>query len=110
MSLFDHSVSELHKKLNNKEISVTDLVEESYKRIADVEDNVKAFLTLDEENARKSEIRCKIGAEDNGLLFGMPIGVKDNIVTNGLRTTCASKILANFDQFMMRQLCKAKSC
>ena len=60
MSLFDHSVSELHKKLNNKEISVTDLVEESYKRIADVEDNVKAFLTLDEENARKSErIRCK---------------------------------------------------
>lgn len=52
MSLFDHSVSELHKKLNNKEISVTDLVEESYKRIADVEDNVKAFLTLDEENAR----------------------------------------------------------
>ena len=54
MSLFDHSVSELHKKLNNKEISVTDLVEESYKRIADVEDNVKAFLTLDEEtHARK---------------------------------------------------------
>lgn len=99
MSLFDHSVSELHKKLNNKEISVTDLVEESYKRISDVEDNVKAFLTLDEENARAKakELDAKIGAEDNGLLFGMPIGVKDNIVTNGLRTTCASKILANFD-------------
>ena len=99
MSLFDHSVSELHKKLNNKEISVTDLVEESYKRIADVEDNVKAFLTLDEENARAKakELDAKIGAEDNGLLFGMPIGVKDNIVTNGLRTTCASKMLANFD-------------
>ncbi|EDX56584.1 MULTISPECIES: Asp-tRNA(Asn)/Glu-tRNA(Gln) amidotransferase subunit GatA [Bacillus] len=99
MSLFDHSVSALHKKLNNKEISVTDLVEESYKRIADVEDNVKAFLTLDEENARAKakELDAKIGAEDNGLLFGMPIGVKDNIVTNGLRTTCASKILANFD-------------
>ncbi len=61
MSLFDHSVSELHKKLNNKEISVTDLVEESYKRIADVEDNVKAFLTLDEEKrTRESErIRCE---------------------------------------------------
>lgn len=99
MSLFDHSVSELHKKLNSKEISVTDLVEESYKRIADVEDNVKAFLTLDEESARAKakELDTKIGAEDNGLLFGMPIGVKDNIVTKGLRTTCASKILANFD-------------
>jgi aspartyl-tRNA(Asn)/glutamyl-tRNA(Gln) amidotransferase subunit A len=100
VSLFDYSVSALHKKLHSKEISVTDLVDESYKRIAQVEDNVKAFLTLDEEGARAKakELDNKIGkVNEYGLLFGMPIGVKDNIVTKGLRTTCASKILANFD-------------
>ncbi|WP_255405029.1 amidase family protein, partial [Bacillus sp. S1-R5C1-FB] len=78
-------------------MSVTDLVEESYKRISDVEDNVKAFLTLDEENARAKakELVAKIGSEDNGLIFGMPIGVKDNIVNNEICTFCAITIFHN---------------
>ncbi|MBX9975240.1 Asp-tRNA(Asn)/Glu-tRNA(Gln) amidotransferase subunit GatA [Cytobacillus firmus] len=100
MSLFDHKVSELHQLLHKKEITVTDLVSESYKRIGEVEDKVQAFLTLDEERAREAAKRMdgKIGTDDaKGLLFGMPIGVKDNIVTKGLRTTSASKILENFD-------------
>jgi len=100
MSLFDHKVSELHSMLHKKEISVSDLVDESYKRISQVEDKVQAFLTLDEENARKKakELDEKLATEKEfGLLFGMPIGIKDNIVTKGLRTTCASKILYNFD-------------
>jgi aspartyl-tRNA(Asn)/glutamyl-tRNA(Gln) amidotransferase subunit A len=65
-----------------------------------VEDKVKAFLTLDEENARSKakEMDSKLGTDESkGLLFGMPIGIKDNIVTKGLRTTCASKILENFN-------------
>jgi aspartyl-tRNA(Asn)/glutamyl-tRNA(Gln) amidotransferase subunit A len=100
MSLFDHKVSELHSLLHKKEISVSDLVDESYKRISEVEDKVQAFLTLDEENARRKakELDEKLATEKEfGLLFGMPIGIKDNIVTKGLRTTCASKILYNFD-------------
>ncbi|WP_044895075.1 Asp-tRNA(Asn)/Glu-tRNA(Gln) amidotransferase subunit GatA [Bacillus alveayuensis] len=100
MSLFDHKVSELHSMLHKKEISVSDLVDESYKRIAEVEDKVQAFLTLDEENARAKakQLDEKLATEKEfGLLFGMPIGIKDNIVTKGLRTTCASKILYNFD-------------
>jgi len=100
MSLFDHKVSELHSMLHKKEISVSDLVDESYKHISQVEDKVQAFLTLDEENARKKakDLDEKLATEKEfGLLFGMPIGIKDNIVTKGLRTTCASKILYNFD-------------
>jgi aspartyl-tRNA(Asn)/glutamyl-tRNA(Gln) amidotransferase subunit A len=100
MALFDHKISELHNMLHKKEISVSDLVDESFKRIAEVEDKVQAFLTLDEENARAKakELDEKLATENEfGLLFGMPIGIKDNIVTKGLRTTCASKILYNFD-------------
>ncbi len=100
MSLFEQKVSELHQRLHNKEISVTDLVNESYERIGQVEDKVKAFLTLDEENARTQakQLDEKLAnGEDTGVLFGLPIGVKDNIVTKNLRTTCASKILENFD-------------
>ncbi|MFJ9386637.1 Asp-tRNA(Asn)/Glu-tRNA(Gln) amidotransferase subunit GatA [Peribacillus sp. NPDC101481] len=100
MSLFEQKVSELHERLHKKEISVTDLVNESYKRIGQVENKVKAFLTLDEENARNQAKRLDdqlVKGENEGALFGMPIGVKDNIVTKNLRTTCASKILENFD-------------
>jgi aspartyl-tRNA(Asn)/glutamyl-tRNA(Gln) amidotransferase subunit A len=100
MSLFDYKVSELHERLVKKEISVSDLVDESYKRIHEVEDKVKAFLTLDEERAREKakQLDEKLATDEpKGLLFGMPIGIKDNIVTKGLRTTCASKILENFD-------------
>ncbi|MEH7382742.1 Asp-tRNA(Asn)/Glu-tRNA(Gln) amidotransferase subunit GatA [Bacillus sp. JJ1533] len=100
MSLFDHKVSELHSLLHKKEISVSDLVDESFKRINTVDDKVQAFLTLDEENAREyaKQLDEALGNNhDLGLLFGMPIGVKDNIVTKGLRTTAASKILENFD-------------
>jgi aspartyl-tRNA(Asn)/glutamyl-tRNA(Gln) amidotransferase subunit A len=100
VSLFDRKVSELHVLLQNKEITVSDLVDESYKRIQEVDDKVQAFLTLDEENARNAAKKLdeKIGTDESkGLLFGMPIGVKDNIVTKDLRTTCASKILENFD-------------
>ncbi|WP_449621742.1 Asp-tRNA(Asn)/Glu-tRNA(Gln) amidotransferase subunit GatA [Robertmurraya sp. Marseille-Q9965] len=100
MSLFDQKLSALQESLHKKEISVSDLVDESYKRIAQVEDKVQAFLTLDEERARQKAIELdqKIGTDDaNGLLFGMPVGIKDNIVTRNLRTTAASKILENFD-------------
>ncbi|TFE01322.1 Asp-tRNA(Asn)/Glu-tRNA(Gln) amidotransferase subunit GatA [Jeotgalibacillus sp. R-1-5s-1] len=99
MSLFDHKLADLQDLLHKKEITVTDLVRESYKRIADVDGQVQAFLTLDEERAlaRAEELQKKLSSDSEGLLFGMPIGVKDNIVTKELRTTAASKILGNFD-------------
>ncbi|SDE18324.1 aspartyl/glutamyl-tRNA(Asn/Gln) amidotransferase subunit A [Priestia aryabhattai B8W22] len=100
MSLFDRKLSELHSLLHKKEVRVQDLVDESYKRINEVDDKVGAFLALNEDNARAyaKELDEALQTKDEfGLLFGIPIGVKDNIVTKDLRTTCSSKILANFD-------------
>ncbi|MGG0681810.1 Asp-tRNA(Asn)/Glu-tRNA(Gln) amidotransferase subunit GatA [Bacillus altitudinis] len=100
MSLFDHKISELKELLHKKELSVSDLVDESYKRIHEVDGKVQAFLALGEEKARAyaKELDEAVGEKDElGLLFGMPIGVKDNIVTKDLRTTASSKILQNFD-------------
>ncbi|WP_110113601.1 Asp-tRNA(Asn)/Glu-tRNA(Gln) amidotransferase subunit GatA [Bacillus sp. CGMCC 1.16541] len=100
MSLFDRKISELHKLLHSKEVRVQDLVDESYKRINEVDDKVGAFLALNEDKARAyaKELDEALQSKDEfGLLFGMPIGVKDNIVTKDLTTTCSSKILANFD-------------
>lgn len=100
MSLFDTRMTELHQLLHKKEVSVTDLVEESFKKIHEVDDKVQAFLTLNEEAARETArvLDTKLGTDESkGLLFGMPIGLKDNIVTKGLRTTSGSKILENFD-------------
>ncbi|NEX77787.1 Asp-tRNA(Asn)/Glu-tRNA(Gln) amidotransferase subunit GatA [Bacillus thermocopriae] len=98
MSLFDHKVSDLHELLHKKELKVSDLVDEAYKRINQVEDKVQAFLTIDEERARQTaKVLDEKLDSTKGILYGMPIGVKDNIVTKGLRTTCASKMLENFD-------------
>nr|WP_239587957.1 Asp-tRNA(Asn)/Glu-tRNA(Gln) amidotransferase subunit GatA [Gracilibacillus alcaliphilus] len=86
----------MQEKLHNKEITVSDLVEASYDRIKEVDGEVKAFITLNEEAAKQQakELDEKLGAEAS-ILYGMPIGIKDNIVTKGLRTTCASQILDN---------------
>jgi aspartyl-tRNA(Asn)/glutamyl-tRNA(Gln) amidotransferase subunit A len=98
LSLFDLKLQEIHNKLHAKELSVTDLVDHSFRRIGEVESKVKAFLQLDEENAKQSakqmDEQLAHGA-NRGILFGLPIGIKDNIVTEGLKTTCASKFLSN---------------
>ncbi|MCM3032742.1 MULTISPECIES: Asp-tRNA(Asn)/Glu-tRNA(Gln) amidotransferase subunit GatA [unclassified Niallia] len=99
MSLFDQKAADLQEMLLKKELSVTDLVQEAYTRIKDVDEKVQAFMTLDEENAfnqaKQLDARLATG-ETTGPLFGLPIGIKDNIVTKDLRTTCSSRILENF--------------
>jgi aspartyl-tRNA(Asn)/glutamyl-tRNA(Gln) amidotransferase subunit A len=100
VSILDKKIAELHELLHKKELSVSDLVDASFDRIQKVDGKVKAFLTLNEEFSR---IKAKqldeklVSNGDRGLLFGMPIGIKDNIVTKGIRTTCASRILENFE-------------
>ncbi|WP_040984774.1 Asp-tRNA(Asn)/Glu-tRNA(Gln) amidotransferase subunit GatA [Oceanobacillus jeddahense] len=97
MSLFDYTIKELEAKLHNQEITVEDLVKESYEQIKKVDGDVHAFLTLDEEKALEKARELDKQEDKSGILFGIPAGIKDNIVTKGLRTTCASQLLDNFN-------------
>ena len=97
MSIYlDKSVVELNELLKEKQLTPKDLVEEVYERIEENKE-YNAYITLNKEQALKeAEELEKIEFEENNLLFGLPIAVKDNIVTKDLRTTCASHILDNF--------------
>ncbi|WCN37460.1 Asp-tRNA(Asn)/Glu-tRNA(Gln) amidotransferase subunit GatA [Aneurinibacillus uraniidurans] len=99
MSLFEKRLQDIHTELEKGELTVSDLVNASFERIAQTEDKVKAFISLDEENARaraKQLDEQQSRGEEQGLLFGLPAGIKDNIVTKNVITTCASKLLANY--------------
>jgi aspartyl-tRNA(Asn)/glutamyl-tRNA(Gln) amidotransferase subunit A len=100
VSLLNQTIQQLQNLLQRKELSVTELVDASLQRIRDVDGKVGAFLTLDEIGARKAARALdaqQLEDSSRGILFGLPAGIKDNIVTQGLRTTCASKILANYE-------------
>lgn len=100
MAIFDLSLQEVGAKLRGKELSVAELVDASYKRIAQTDEQIKAFITLNEEAARKQAIELDnqlSAGQAQGALFGLPVGIKDNIVTEGLLTTCASQFLSNYN-------------
>ena len=98
MSLFKHTSAEMQELLKNKEVTIADLTAEAFARIAALDGEVGAFLALNKEAATAQAAEMdKVPFEERGPLFGLPIGVKDNIVTEGLETTCASKILEGFN-------------
>ena len=88
------SIKEINEKLKSKEIKPLDLVEECFSRIEENKE-YNAFITLNKEDAIRVAKELENKEVDN-LLFGIPIAIKDNIVTKDLKTTCASKILSNF--------------
>jgi aspartyl-tRNA(Asn)/glutamyl-tRNA(Gln) amidotransferase subunit A len=98
MSLFNLRLMDIHNQLKNKELTVSQLVDASLERISQVDEKVKAFITLDAEGAKKKaeELDKQVDQNELGLLFGLPSGIKDNISTKDVKTTCASKLLANF--------------
>lgn len=99
MELYEKNAWELSEMLKSKEISSAELTRSVFDRIKSVEDKVDAYLTLNEENAMEtaSEIdKKRLAGDQLSDLAGIPVGIKDNISTKGLRTTCASKMLENY--------------
>jgi len=92
-------IRELHRQLTQKERSAVEITQEYLTRIQTLEPTLHSFLTVTEDAAiaQAETVDQKIAAgEDIGLLTGIPIGLKDNLCTRGVRTTCASKVLENF--------------
>lgn len=98
MAYFTHTAKELQQKLAAKEVSVRQVTEHAFEQIEAVDAEVQAFLVLNKENALKQADELEATPfEERGPLFGLPIGVKDNIVTEGIETTASSKILEGFN-------------
>lgn len=99
MNIIDLTVHELQEKLKSKELTITEIVEAYTNRIEEKEKDVQAFVTLLTEEAKKQaeEIQTKKeNGEIAGDFAGIPIGIKDNMCTKGVKTTCSSKMLENF--------------
>ena len=98
-SIENQTIKGLHEQLVSKERSAVEITQETLDRITTLEPKVKAFLTVTAEEAiaqaRRVDEKIARG-EEIGILEGIPIGIKDNMCTQGIKTTCGSQILANF--------------
>lgn len=99
MNITDLTVHELKDKLSKKELTISEINKAYIDRINEKEKDLDAFMTLltDEalEKAKKIEEKIENG-DITSSLAGIPIGIKDNICTKGIKTTCSSKMLENF--------------
>ena len=99
MDLLELTALELSRRIKAGEIKVTDAVLAALNRIEAKDKIYRCYITVDAEGAlkRAEEVQRRIVAgELDGSLAGVPVAVKDNICTEGLLTTCASKMLGNF--------------
>lgn len=100
MKLYEKTAHELAKMLRAKETTVPEIIESVFENIENNEDNINAYISLQKEEALKkaNEIQNQFdSSKEMPILAGIPIAIKDNICTKGVKTTCASKMLENFE-------------
>ena len=98
MKLYELTIHEAHQLLTKGEITSVELTSSVFDRIEQVEDRVGAYITLAREQAMADAATADkaIRQAQGGPLTGIPIAVKDLLCTDGIKTTCGSKILGNF--------------
>ncbi|NLY66405.1 MAG: Asp-tRNA(Asn)/Glu-tRNA(Gln) amidotransferase subunit GatA [Tissierellia bacterium] len=93
------TAEEIREKIEKKEVSALEVTRAHLDRIREIDGDLNAFITITEEEAleaaKRVDQKVKNG-EKLGKLAGIPVGVKDNIVTKAIRTTAGSKMLENF--------------
>ncbi len=91
---------QVSQKIKNQEISAVDYIDALFERIDKVDLKINSFITKNYESSRlkAKDLDSKIKNEEKtGKLLGIPIGVKDNISVLGVKATCASKILQEYN-------------
>ena len=98
MDYLKNDLTSLHQMLVNKELSASELMQATFDGIAKREPQIDAFLTMNKDEALKQAAAIdQRGINADNVLDGIPVGIKDNMVTKGLTTTAASKMLENFN-------------
>jgi aspartyl-tRNA(Asn)/glutamyl-tRNA(Gln) amidotransferase subunit A len=96
--LYKLTIHEAHQLLKERKISSLELTKSCLHRISEVDKKVNACVTITDDIALKkaAEADAIIGSGDCGILTGIPVLIKDNMCTNGTKTTCSSRMLSNF--------------
>lgn len=98
-SICEMTAEEIGKAYREKTLTVPEVVKAFLDNIEKEDEKIKAYITVCKEEALKKadEVQAMFdGGKEMGPLAGIPIAIKDNICTKGVRTTCASKMLENF--------------
>lgn len=114
MELYERTIHDLNGMLKKGDTTAVAITESVLSRIKAVDPKVKAYITVTEEaalsQAKQADERIRSG-DTNSALLGIPVAIKDNMCTDGIKTTCASKILGNFvppyDATVVKNLKKA---
>lgn len=93
MEIYEYTVHELLEKLDKKEITKEEILASYQNRINEKEEDVQAFVTITDKEAKEELNKVE---NNTSKLAGIPIGIKDNICTKGVKTTCSSRMLENF--------------
>lgn len=99
MKLHEYTISQLHELIKKREISVPELARYMLNRIEKLDSKFECYITVTEKQAMEQAESVQKMIDEGSLnspLAGIPMGIKDNICTKGILTTCASRMLSNF--------------